>query len=100
MADPAAAETVRNALDILGPDGQHWIKGQLRDGLGDYCVAGALIAGAPEYADYATARDAVKQTLKDAGMTGRAGSIDKWNNQATWPEVRSVLELTAQRLAV
>ena len=98
MADPAAAETVQLALDLLGPNGEHWIQGSLRDGLGDYCVVGALIEAAPDYEAYAAARDALKDTLSTFRLSG-SGNIDRWNNRASWPQVQTALTQTAARLA-
>jgi len=99
MADPGAAENVQLALELLGPNGEHWIQGQLRDGLGDFCVVGALIAAAPDYDTYARARDALKDTLQTRRLTG-SGNIDRWNNRSSWPDVQSVLTQTVQRLAL
>lgn len=89
-------DTVQGALSLLGPNGDHWIQGELRDGLGDYCIVGALEAAAFSPGSYAAARDAVKETLS---LRGDGRTVDRWNNRATWPEVQSVLQQTASRLA-
>ena len=93
-----AAETITAALELLGPDGEHWIQGSLRDGLGDFCVVGALQEVAPTYQAYADARDALKQTISALRVTG-SGNIDRWNNRSTWPEVQRALQQTALRIS-
>lgn len=88
--------TIDGALELLGPNGENWIQGQLTrfEGIGQfsYCVVGALEHAAPDYESYAAARDALKETLG-------SGNIDRFNNRADWPGVRSVLAQTVSRLA-
>ena len=36
------AELISEAINILGPNGEHWIRGRLDDGCGNYCMLGAL----------------------------------------------------------
>lgn len=93
-------ETIQGALDLLGPNGEDWLQGQLRGFKPDpdggvsfaFCVVGALEAAAPDYESYAAARDALKETLG-------SGNIDRFNNRSTWPEVQGALERTASRIA-
>lgn len=64
-------ETIDGALELLGPNGENWLQGQLRGFTPNpnggvtfaFCVVGALEAAAPDYESYAGARDALKQTL-------------------------------------
>ena len=94
-------ETISGALDLLGPNGENWIQGQLRgfepSPAGGvtfaFCVVGALEAAAPNYESYAAARDAVKQTVSSLRVTG-SGNIDRWNNRSDWPEVKRALQQT------
>lgn len=98
---PASIQgTIEGALELLGPNGENWLKGQLRgfspnpSGGGvtfAFCVVGALEAAAPDYESYAGARDALKETLG-------SGNVDRWNNRATWLEVQATLEQTATRV--
>ena len=88
-------ETIDGALELLGPNGQNWIQGQLRgfepNPAGGvtfaFCLVGALEAAAPDYESYAGARDAVKATLG-------SGNLDRFNNRSSWPEVQGVLQQT------
>lgn len=36
------AEVIGKAIEILGPNGEHWITGDLEDGKGNYCMLGAI----------------------------------------------------------
>ena len=88
-------ETIQGALDLLGPNGENWLQGQLRGFSPNpaggvtfaFCVVGALEAAAPDYESYAGARDALKATLG-------SGNIDRFNNRSSWPEVNRALQLT------
>lgn len=82
-ATPASVQqTINGALELLGPNGENWLQGQLRGFqsnqaggfTGTFCVIGALEAAAPDYESYVAARDAVKQTLG-------SGNVDRWNNR-------------------
>lgn len=95
-ATPASVQdTIQGALELLGPNGENWIQGQLRgfepNPAGGvtfaFCVVGALEAAAPNYESYAGARDALKATLG-------SGNIDRWNNRSDWPQVQSALRQT------
>jgi len=93
-------ETLQGALELLGPNGENWLQGQLRGFQPNpsggvtfaFCVVGALEAAAPDYESYAGARDALKATLG-------SGNIDRFNNGAFWPDVQGVLRQTALRVS-
>ena len=73
------AQTIATALNLLGPDGSRWIRGEASQvdptrGGYDYCVVGALIAAAPSYEAYESAYNAVKTSV--------GGNIARWNNRA------------------
>ena len=96
-ADSASIrDTITGALELLGPNGENWIQGELRaDNPGgglDFCVAGALEAAAPNYESYAAARELMKSTV--------GGHLDRWNNQASFQEVKQALEVTAGAIFV
>lgn len=37
-----SSEIFAGALELLGPNGEHWIRGKLNDGMGKYCLLGAM----------------------------------------------------------
>jgi hypothetical protein len=88
--------TLQGSLDLLGPNGENWLQGQLRGFTSSpsggftpqFCVVGALEAAAPDYESYAGARDALKATLG-------SGNIDRFNNRSSWPDVQTALAQTA-----
>lgn len=99
-ATPASVQdTIQGALELLGPNGENWIQGQLRgfepNPAGGvtfaFCVVGALEAAAPNYESYAEARDALKATLG-------SGNVDRFNNRSSFPQVQSALQQTALRI--
>ena len=96
-ATPASVQaTIDGALELLGPNGENWLQGQLRGFQANpaggvtfaFCVVGALEAAAPDYESYAGARDALKATLG-------SGNIDTWNNRSSWTQVQTALAQTA-----
>ena len=98
--------TIDGALELLGPNGENWLQGQLRGFsanpsggfVGAFCVVGALEQAAPDYESYAAARDALKDTLSGLRLSG-SGNIDRWNNRSSWSQVQTALEQTASRIA-
>src|ERR1700739_3767922 len=39
---PCAARVIDEVLRILGPKGENWIQGSIKDGKGSYCLMGAI----------------------------------------------------------
>lgn len=80
MSSPAlaivAAAALDGALELLGPNGSHWTRGELwrdsRAGVRSWDAEGACMAAAPTFEAYELARD----TLRD--VVGR--SVIEWNN--------------------
>lgn len=97
-ADSASVlDTLNGALELLGANGENWTQGELRapaDGGGlDFCVVGALEAAAPNYESYASARELLKSTI--GGQ-----HLDRWNNRASFSEVKQALETTSRAIFV
>jgi len=96
------AQTIQTALDLLGAGGDRWTGGTDEKGRAftpdptrggfDYCVIGALIAAAPDYASYEAAYHAVKETV--------GGNIARWNNRSetTFQDVSVTLRRAANNL--
>ena len=73
------AETLTDALTLLGPGGDHWTQGALTrrnpDGTFSYCLVGAIERAAPNYESYAAARHELKATLS---ADGNGTKLDRW----------------------
>jgi hypothetical protein len=96
-ADLEGAATISTALQLLGPNGDRWIRDSaaaldLQRGEYDYCIVGALIAAATTFEAYETAYQAVKAAV--------GGNVARYNNQVygDFPPVQATLTRAANNL--
>lgn len=71
-------------FDVLGRDGEHWIRGQYekKNGATRYCLHGAIRACCPQSGDAMI----IEQVASDLGWG------TSWNDNTTWDDVLSRIE--------
>lgn len=100
-----AIDVIDEALERLGPNGEHWLRGCLWDNNSNSCLVGALCRSAysfdlTEDSDaYADAFNTVADILKAEYGVSRIG-IGRWNdNLSDFGPVRVVLEKARANLS-
>jgi hypothetical protein len=96
-------EIAKEVLELLGPNGEHWCKGQLaRDVFGiaaspnnenahSWCISGAAMKVTP--VDDRGWRDFCHEVKK---VSQAIGNVPAFNDGNTWPRIKGVLTLIAQ----
>ena len=89
----ATAEVLRKALELLGPNGEHWCKERYFNG-NKMCMQGAT-RRASLYADDSGFTSALcTNALLKAVPDCEGNPIARWNDapERTWPEVKAAFE--------
>lgn len=90
------AEVLRKALELLGPNGEHWCQGRYFDG-DKACMQGATRVAAQELSQRTEAFLHIAkctERLMEVLPTCEGNPIARWNDapERTWPEVKAAFE--------
>lgn len=107
-----ALSVLREALDLLGPNGEHWTKGTYEDSDGNYCMIGAITKATYGFVyqdtgrlgdvdERATIFQITRRYLLQAALASSPGvrlHLTKFNDfsETTFEDVRQVFERAIQ----